>query len=152
MLYYLQYLTTWNRRASFAAFDAAVNDKYGEASAVFAPSHGVLWAYEVDGTQMQLGAAAASPCAATLRLVLSEDALGRPTGLNLQSNSWDIGPWGCGVLMELSPNRESDGVSGYSITAASGYLWAINHFHQRIDETKALLRKVEELAVRKPKL
>ena len=150
VLYFAQYFEELEQTSTFEAFAAAVRERYAEPSSLYEGYQ--LWAYDLDGRKLAFDQAGSDSCRATIEFWLKTDPLKRVLGLDWQFNSSDIGPWGCSVVMELNSNRSGGGVSGYQIRAASGYVMAINHFLQRIEETTELLEKVQALQGRKPKL
>jgi hypothetical protein len=151
VLFFAQYDEEFKKTSIYEAFMNAVHERYGTPSSLFEQSGYMLWTYDFDGQIVTFDEPGTSPCRQTIEFWLNKGPLHRIHGLGWQFNSYDLGPWGCSVIMELNPNRNG-GVSGYSISAASGYAMAINHFYQRIDETSDLLEKVRALANRKPRL
>ncbi|WP_192355768.1 hypothetical protein [Mesorhizobium mediterraneum] len=151
VLYFLQYIEGFKQTSTVDAFDSAVQERYGEPSSVYEQSGYRLWLYNLDGQKLALDAVDQDECRKTIEFWLQSDPLKRVHALGWEFNSYDIGPWGCSLVMELNPNRGSGGVTGYSVRAASGYVMAINHFLQRVEETTELLGKVQALQGRKPK-
>lgn len=152
ILYFAQYSEELERKSTSEAFDEAVLERYGEPSSLYEQSGYRLWVYDLDGRKLSFDEAGSDACRATLEFWLKADPLKRVHGLDWEFNSYDVAPWGCGVIMELNANPGDGGVSGYSIRAASGYIMAINHFLQRVDDTKELLGRVRALLDRKPQL
>lgn len=152
VLYFAQYIEELERKSTSEAFEEAVRERYGEPSSRFEQTGYKLWAYDLDGRKLAFDEAGSDECRATIEFWVKTDPLKRINGFGWELNSHDIGPWGCSVIMELSANRGDGGLSGYSIRAASGYVWAISHFLQRIGDTTELLEKVQALQGRKPKL
>ena len=48
-------------------------------------------------------------------------------------------------MKNLSPDRNTGGVKGYWVQVGSGYVMAMNHFLQRIDQTTKFLQRIEAL-------
>lgn len=151
-LYFAQVFEQLEQTSTWEAFESAVHERYGKPSALYEQSGYMLWAYDLDGRMLAFDKAGSDACRATIDFWAKSDPLKRIHGLDWEFNSFDIGPWGCSMFMELNPNRSSGGVTGYQIRAASGYVMAINHFLQRVAETTELLGKVEALRRNKPKL
>jgi hypothetical protein len=133
ILYFAQYIEELPQKSTYEAFEAAVIERYGQPSWVNEDSAYMLWAYDLDGTKLSFDAPGSNGCRATIDPWLRYDQLNRVLRLEWEFNPQDIGPWGCSVIMELMPDRGSGAVSGYGIRAANGYVWAINHFLQRVE-------------------
>jgi hypothetical protein len=151
VLYAAHFLEEFGQASTFGAFEEAVLKRHGEASVV-QEGGSLSWLYDLAGRRLALDESESDGCRATADFWLRYDASKRVRGLNWDLSSYDLGPWGCSLLVELNPNRGNGGIIGYSIRAVSGYAMAVNHFLQRIGETAELARKLEALQGRKPTL
>ena len=152
VLYFAQFSEEFEQKATQEVMDEIVDERYGPPSSRMEGSGYRLWVYDVDGHQLDLNTDTEGACARTIESSLKRDPLHRVLGYNREHNSFDLGPWGCGLTMEMNAASGDGGVSGYFVKMESGYVKAINHFYQRIDQTKDLLAKVEAQVARKPKL
>jgi hypothetical protein len=149
VLYYAQFVEKFPTYSTFAAFNDAVVEKYGEPSS----RHGayVLWIYDLEGQKISLSQAS-NACQATLEFWVKYDQLRRAQGMDWRiDKGHDLSPWGCSLIMEINGNQESGGVSGYRVQALSGYAMALNHFSQQIEKTEELKKKIQALQNSKPK-
>lgn len=153
VLYSAQFGERFKQMPTQATMDDVIKQRYGPPSSRREGSGYRLWVFGLDGHQINLDGDAKGPCAASIDGSLKRDPLNRVISFNWNSNSSDLGPWGCSLIMEMNAGSGSDGgVEGYSIRMWSGYVAAINHFYQRISETETLRKKVQAMLSRKPKL
>jgi hypothetical protein len=61
------------------------------------------------------------------------------------ANSSHFGPWGCSIIMELGARSGDQAVGGFSLRLWSGYVIALNHFLQRLEEPKTIAHALGEL-------
>lgn len=149
VLYYAQFFEKFPTHSTFAAFNDAVVEKYGEPSS----RHGayMLWIYDLDGQKISLSQTS-NACPTTLDFWVKYDQLRRAHGMDWRiDKGHDLSPWGCSLFMEINGNQESGGVSGYRVQALSGYAMALNHFSQQVEKTEELKKKIQALQNSKPK-
>jgi hypothetical protein len=148
-LYYAQFFEKFPTHSTFAAFNDAVVEKYGEPSS----RHGayMLWTYDLEGQKISLNQTSHA-CQTTLDFWVKYDQLRRAHGMDWRiDKGHDLSPWGCSLIMEINGNQQSGGVSGYRVQALSGYAMALNHFSQQIAKTEELKKKIQALQNSKPK-
>jgi hypothetical protein len=149
VLYYAQFTEKFPSYSTFAAFNDAVVEKYGEPSS----RHGayMLWIYDLEGQKISLSQTP-NACQSTLDLWVKYDQLRRAHGMDWRiDKGHDLSPWGCSLIMEINGNQQSGGVSGYRVQALSGYAMALNYFSQQVEKTEELKKKIEALQSSKPK-
>ncbi len=146
------FLDQFDQAALEETFRKAVLDRYGEPSA-FNPASGFsVWAYDLSGNKLDLSRPQKDACGATLELGLERDPSGKVKELNgMRPFSSDLGPWGCGLLLTISPNRGDGGVTGYLVDGSVGYVNGLNHFLQCIEPVRALKQSIESVLEAKPK-
>lgn len=145
VLYFANYSENFGAASTFDAFKEAVVERYGQPSSIYDESGFMLWLYDLDGRKLGIGDPDPSGCRATAEFWMQADPLKRVTGMGWDFGGSDIGPWGCSLVMNLSPDRSSGGVRGYWVQVGSGYVMAMNHFLQRIEQTTGLLDEVRTL-------
>ncbi|WP_192355769.1 hypothetical protein [Mesorhizobium mediterraneum] len=143
---YHEYLT---EQALTEAFEHAVRERYGRPSRVGsgrgAGTIHLHWFFDLAGQQLQIDSAAPENCLNTREHWINEVGFG-------SIHDRDIGPWGCALIMLLIHDGENGTLGEYSVQAASGYVMALNHFIQRLEEVRAMRQKIEEVKSYRPKL
>lgn len=145
----LRYNEKLPQLSTSAAFENAVQDRYGPPS----PGDGSLsdtafyWLYDMQGKQR--AASDPSDCARSLKLWQNQPHSGG--ALNVFNS--DIGPWACALIMKLQTNPGTAGtVSSYISEVTSGYAFAINHFLRRLREMDQMRAKVGTVQSYQPTL
>jgi len=129
---------------------AAVFEKYGEPSNRYRDTGYMQWFYDLVGQKIDLATSPSNSCRRTLEFRLEKDPQGRVHGMNRSTND-NLNFWGCSLVMELTGNPSGGGVTTYLVRAYSGYVMAIDHFHQQIMLTEEFKKKIEVLQERKPR-
>jgi hypothetical protein len=152
VLYSAQYTDRFEQKTTAEAFRAAVLERYGNPGFEFGNSGYMVWLYDTEAQPLRLDDAATNPCRATAEFWLEKDGAGRPMRLKWDFGGYDLGPWGCSLIMELFPNRDDGGISGYNVRTVSGHAMAVNHFMQRIDQAKDVMARAQALLQNRPRL
>lgn len=144
----------FEQASTFESVKKVVLKRYGKPSSWYEDSGYVfaLWMYDLDGRRITLDEPASNGCRATAEFSLKYDSRKRAVEFGWDPSSNDLGPWGCSLVMELRFRSSDGGVGGYSAMAQSGYVKAMNHFNQRIEEVLQMREKMREAEAFRPKL
>jgi hypothetical protein len=154
VLYYATLGEEFAKKSTFESFKKVVYKKYGEPSSTYGKSSyfSGLWMFDMDGRQITLDEPMSNSCRATAEFALKYTSQKEAHAFVFEPNINDLGPWGCSIVMDLRFNSLNGGVEGYSGMILSGYVKAMNHFFQRIEQVTKLLEKVRKVQGYKPKL
>lgn len=144
VLYYARFHQEFETKVASDGFREAVRRTYGEPSSEHPDSGYMAWLYDLDGKLATSSERGENLCLRTAEFWAAYDARGFITSTGWQANSTDLGPWGCSLMMEITPNRSDGGVVGYALTLGSGYVRAINHFFQRLEDPRKTREKLDQ--------
>ncbi len=151
VLFRAKFLDQFERPTPEPVFRELVLERYGEPSSIHPNVWYAFWLYDLSGNLLDPAGEKSGACLATADFWLERDPLGRVTQVKWGQNSHDLGPWGCGLMFALRPNRSDGGVTGYSVEVLDGYVMALNHFLQRFSQLEALKAQIEAVVSAKPK-
>jgi hypothetical protein len=98
----------------------------------------LYWFYDLSGQPLQVGADGdPSNCLATA------DVWKRASGAGYAG--YEVGPWGCSLIVVLAPSTSLGAVRGYRVEVSSPYAIALNHFATRVREMAELRDEIREL-------
>lgn len=148
-LYGARLVERFEQRSTIAAFDAAIQQRFGTPTLTEQPTGSArrdhYWLFDLQGRQISQEHVAADACLATKDLWDTQSRLSRIHE--------DVGPWNCGLVVRVRDEASVNGtVTGYELEVMNGYAAALNHFTWRVEETLGLREALQATADREVEL